>query len=349
MITFEEVFIKNVFGQFDSATFKRIILQDIPPFVQEKIYQYMVKSVSSNQTIVFTNVTGVSNANIISAKSKEEILAKRNDYNISQIAIVSDIVLDRSNESTVTIVNDLPKDKWKWVATSFGKTFIDALAENLNILDFEKEMIVSVLFKIGKNYDKGIERQWELILRLFQVSDNKGLRENEFLAYALGLAKIGQNKDLGHSLAILETSLNLKKEKIKKTITGEFERLGLYDFKTHILDSINFIKENSNGLEYVTLVAELGELGIIVDDSESFARVYSNAFEEFFNNLTNKSIKPLEICNSPIFYYNACDNYSDTPKEWWKYLTSNFWSFVLVVQRLLVDSLKLKYLDFLLR
>src|SRR5438128_2730182 len=149
MITFEEVFIKNVLDQFDQATFKRIILQDIPPFIQEKVYQYLLKNVSNDKTILFTNVTGVSTANIIAAKSKEEILAKRNDYNISQIAIISDIVLDRSNESTVTIVNDLPRDKWRWVATAFGKTFINALTENFKVPAIEKETIIKVLLRIG--------------------------------------------------------------------------------------------------------------------------------------------------------------------------------------------------------
>src|SRR5687768_4928855 len=101
MKIFENTFINNITEQFaDQVEFKRIILQDIPPFVQEKIYGHVKFIDELDQTFLFTNVIGTSSDRILVTKTKEEILAKRNDYNISQIAIISGIVLDRSNESS---------------------------------------------------------------------------------------------------------------------------------------------------------------------------------------------------------------------------------------------------------
>lgn len=333
MNSFENVFLHFIESQFigDEHNVKRVIIQDIPSFIQQGLYKEVINKTPAQLSILFTNVDGIDHSNVFCSKTKEGILAKRNDYRILNLAIVADIPLDRSNETSVTILNDFSNDKWRWVHSSLGMHFLTFFYAQQNIDDINiKDAILQVLDYVGRFYDNGVEKQWRIVQRLFVTPYNEETFSNleNWASFILGLPRPGKTRTTSHSMAVLDKNLNFKGEAVENSITQEIEKFTLNSFYENVKSKIKDIISAKDEQSYQILAEEMHSFfrRRLVDlEVESYLLT---SFEDFFNTLTTFTLKSADFVSTPLFFYMPLVHEA-TPPQWWHVLTSTFWQITL--------------------
>ncbi|KIC90270.1 hypothetical protein, partial [Flavihumibacter solisilvae] len=249
-----DLYVNTLFQEDNKEEIKRVIIQDIPSFVQQEMFEFYSLSNYSGVPIVFTGVAGESsNVKLFSVNTKDGILQKRNDSSIKKLIIISNIVLDRSSETAVTVINDFAKEKWKWINSSLGHFLLFSYFKFAGIEGkYEQDLVKKIIRLVGKEYPNGIDGQWYFLLRFFSSLENATPVKIDDLCFLLGLPKTGINRDISHSLSIFDKKVNFDKLEFANTIISSISNRSLNGFRDFVHSRIDEISEESSEYEMLS-------------------------------------------------------------------------------------------------
>jgi DNA phosphorothioation-dependent restriction protein DptH len=323
----------------------RILISEVPDFIQEEIFKVLNdKILDGKVNFVFTNVDAESIESLHVVGKREEILTLRNNYSIKKLVIISDISLDRSNESALNDPSKVEGGPWLWIRSDFGtKLLTKLITEVIDSIEIYSR-VQEMLEHIGEHYENGINLQWRFMENLSYAPEYTGYNPIDVLSYLVGLPRQVDEK-IETAITMLDSRISMRPSFVGDSIDIMLGNLGLNGFRLHVEEFIKGISTNTDEAAFNLLKQELKDNGAKISSNQELSDMYLVAFDDFFIRLTSRSIELNEICGSIINYFFTPERFNRRIPEYWSILTVNFWHSILGVTRVKSKTIVVNILD----